>query len=190
MAREYTDEEIIGKVRKGDPQAFSLLVRKYQQKIIKTLRYYVHDGDEIHDLSQEVFLKAFLALDNFRGDSRFYTWLYRIAVNTAKNYLYTKSHHTPYLDVDITQDFAEPANYTLLNKTSPEESLIQHEEQLSILKSIHALPKNLRKALVLREIGGYTYKEIADTIGCPVGTVRSRIYRARETIDRRIRKTH
>lgn len=180
---DTSDEQLVARVQKGDKRAFDLLVLKYQHKMQAIVSRFINDSDEVADVVQEAFIKAYRALPNFRGDSQFYTWLYRIGVNTAKNYLVSRSRRPPGSDVDA----ADAENYSgteyLKDLGSPEHNLLRDELELVITKAIGDLPEDLRTALSLREYEGLSYEEIAEIMECPVGTIRSRIFRAREAID-------
>jgi RNA polymerase sigma-70 factor (ECF subfamily) len=181
-----TDEQLVVRVQQGDKRAFDLLVLKYQHKIIAIISRFIRDSAEVHDVAQEAFIKAYRALGNFRGDSAFYTWIYRIAVNTAKNHLVSRGRRPPATDVDI--DDAEFLNGAdgLRDNNSPEQELMKDQLEQVVYKAIQSLPEDLRTALTLREMEGMSYEEIAEVMDCPVGTVRSRIFRAREAVDRHI----
>ncbi len=181
-----TDEKLVARVQQGDKRAFDLLVLKYQHKIIAIISRFVRDSAEVHDVAQEAFIKAYRALGNFRGDSAFYTWIYRIAVNTAKNHLVSRGRRPPATDVDIDDaEFLSGAD-GLRDITSPEHELMKDQLEQVVYKAIQSLPEDLRTALTLREMEGMSYEEIAEVMDCPVGTVRSRIFRAREAVDRHI----
>ena len=187
MSASATDKQLVQRVQKGDRRAFDLLVLKYQQKIMSLISRYVHDGDEVQDVAQEAFVKAYRALPNFRGDSAFYTWLYRIAINTAKNHLVARSRRPPGRDVDLEDaQFMESADQ-LRDAQTPENSLFGDELRAVVNATLADLPDDLRAAVTLREFDGLSYEEIAEVMECPVGTVRSRIFRAREAIDKRVR---
>ena len=181
------DQELVRRVQRGDKAAFDVLVRKYQHKIVKLVTRYVHDGAEALDVSQEAFIKAYRAIHGFRGDSAFYTWLYRIAINTAKNHLVAEGRRP----LDHGMDLQDPDQYdmhTRLQDTdTPERLLLTDEIQRTVEAAIAELPEDLRTAIVLRELEGMSYEQIAETMGCPVGTVRSRIFRAREAIDEKLK---
>ncbi len=180
------DLALIRRVQQGDRSSFDLLVIKYQHKIIKLIMRYVRDPSEALDVAQEAFLKAYRAAPSFRGDSAFYTWLYRIAINTAKNHLVALSRRPSHFDLD-TQDPEQAESLSELRELDTPEGLAQSDEiKDAINRAIRALPEELRTAILLREIEGMSYEEIAQTMECPVGTVRSRIFRAREAIDREI----
>jgi len=181
-----TDEQLVARVQQGDKRAFDLLVLKYQHKIIAIISRFVRDSAEVHDVAQEAFIKAYRALGNFRGDSAFYTWIYRIAVNTAKNHLVSRGRRPPATDVDVEDaEFLSGAD-GLRDITSPEHELMKDQLEEVVYKAIQSLPEDLRTALTLREMEGMSYEEIAEVMDCPVGTVRSRIFRAREAVDRHI----
>ena len=186
MSNESTDKELVKRVQKGDKGAFDLLVLKYEQKIVNLVMRYVRDPELALDISQEAFIKAYRALPRFRGDSAFYTWLYRIAVNTAKNYLAAQRRRP----MDIELDMQDPDQYGLhakLKETdTPEGLTISQELQEVLERAIEALPDDLRTAIILRELDGMSYEEIAQTMECPVGTVRSRIFRARDAISKKV----
>jgi len=180
---EATDQQLVVKVQKGDKRAFDLLVLKYQHKVHAIVGRFVRDTDEVADVVQEAFIKAYRALPKFRGESQFYTWLYRIAVNTAKNYLVSRSRRPPGSDVDIDDAEYYSGSEYLKDLGTPENQLFRDELESVIVKSIAELPEDLRTAVTLREYEGLSYEEIAEIMECPVGTVRSRIFRARESID-------
>ncbi len=186
MSNESTDKELVKRVQKGDKGAFDLLVLKYEHKIVNLVMRYVRDQDIALDISQEAFIKAYRALPRFRGDSAFYTWLYRIAVNTAKNHLAAQRRRP----ADIELDLQDPDQYGLhakLKETDTPEAVALSDELQEILeRAIQALPEDLRTAIVLRELDGMSYEEIAQTMDCPVGTVRSRIFRARDAIGKKV----
>jgi RNA polymerase sigma-70 factor (ECF subfamily) len=186
MSNESTDKELVKRVQKGDKGAFDLLVLKYEHKIVNLVMRYVRDPETALDISQEAFIKAYKALPRFRGDSAFYTWLYRIAVNTAKNHLAALRRRP----ADIELDLQDPDQYGLhakLKETdTPEAVSLSQELQETLERAIQALPDDLRTAIVLRELDGMSYEEIAQTMDCPVGTVRSRIFRARDAIGKKV----
>lgn len=183
------DKELIQKVKDGDKQAFDLLVQKYQFRIIKLISRYVNDPSEALDVAQESFIKAYKALEKFREDSAFYTWLYRIAINTAKNHIVVQSKKAMEADVELINVEHTLNRSNIKEFTAPEGLLITKELENTINEAIEQLPKDLKTAITLREREGLSYEEIAGVMACPVGTVRSRIYRARENIERRIRHT-
>lgn len=182
-----TDQQLVKRVQKGDKRAFDLLVLKYQHKIFSIIGRYVRDQAEVQDIAQEAFIKAYRALPKFRGDSAFYTWLYRIAINTAKNHLVSRSRRPPASDVAVEDaEFYSGADL-LRDVASPETTLQCQELEAMVDVAIRELPEDLRTAVTLREMEGMSYEDIASIMDCPVGTVRSRIFRAREAIEKRIR---
>ena len=187
MADNATDKEIIERVKGGEKEAYDLLVLKYQQRVINLISRFVKNHSDALDVSQETFIKAYRALPNFRGDSAFYTWLYRIAVNTAKNHLTVQSRKITKSDYDVAEIEQIEGNMSLTEQTTPESLLAKDELQETILKTIENLPEDLKSAIMLREIEGLSYEGIAEVMECPVGTVRSRIFRAREMIDSKIK---
>jgi len=186
MAVEETDAQLVRRVQKGEKGAFDLLVLKYQHKIVNLVMRYVRDPDQALDITQEAFLKAYRALPRFRGEAAFYTWMYRIAVNTAKNYLAAQRRRP----MDVELDMQDPDQFELhakLKETdTPEGMALGRELHETVERAISALPEDLRTAIVLRELDGMSYEEIAETMECPVGTVRSRIFRARDAIGKKI----
>ncbi len=181
-----TDEQLVAKVQKGDRHSFDLLVLKYQHKVMSLVRRFVKDQSEAEDVAQEAFIKAYRAINSFRGDSAFYTWLYRIAVNTAKNTLDARKRRPGSdLDIDDAEDFA--FSDSLRMDENPENLLASEDMHRIIEETLASLPEDLRKALMLREFDGLSYEDIASMMDCPIGTVRSRIFRAREAIDIAIR---
>ena len=187
MGERSIDQALVERVQRGEKQAFDILVLKYQNKIIQLANRYVHDPDEARDVAQEAFIKAYRALGRFRGDSAFYTWLYRIAINTAKNYLVASGRRPPRSDIDA-QDAEQYEGATGLKEyATPERLLLKDEIQQTIAAAIDELPDDLRTAITLRELEGLSYEEIAQTMECPIGTVRSRIFRARDAIDTRLK---
>ena len=186
MSGQLSDQQLVERVQQGDKNAFNLLVLKYQSKVISLISRYVRNQADVADVAQEAFIKAYRALPNFRGESAFYTWLYRIAVNTAKNYLVSQGRRTPANDVD-----AEDAEYyegsdALKEFASPERLMLSDEIKKVIFDTLETLPEELRMAISLRELDGMSYEDIAIVMDCPVGTVRSRIFRAREAIDKKL----
>jgi len=180
-----TDKQLVERVQRGDKRAFDLLVLKYQHRIVGLVGRYLRDQDEVQDVAQEAFIKAYRALPRFRGDSAFYTWLYRIAINTAKNHLVSRSRRPPDSDVDV--DMEEGTYYESLSDTvNPENSLATDQLEAVVYKAIDDLAEDLKVAVTLREFEGLSYEEIAEVMDCPVGTVRSRIFRAREAIEKKI----
>ncbi|MBE1286751.1 MAG: RNA polymerase sigma factor RpoE [Alteromonadaceae bacterium] len=183
MSEQLTDQQLVDKVQQGDKKAFNLLVLKYQNRVSSLVARYVKNSGDVADVTQEAFIKAYRALPNFRGESAFYTWLYRIAVNSAKNYLVSQSRKPPASDVDAQEaEFYEGAD-ALHENSSPEHSLLTKEIEKQLYQAIDKLPDELRMAITLREMEGMSYEDIASVMECPVGTVRSRIFRAREAID-------
>lgn len=181
------DKELVSRVQNGDKKAFDLLVQKYQHRIIQLISRYVRDSSETLDVAQETFIKAYRALANFRGDSAFYTWLYRIAINTAKNHLVAKSRRPAGSDIEAEVAEQFEAVDSLKNQDTPEGLLLTDEIGRTVRKAIDDLPEELATAITLREFEGMSYEEIAEAMNCPVGTVRSRIFRAREAIDNKLR---
>ncbi|MDX1733014.1 MAG: RNA polymerase sigma factor RpoE [Halioglobus sp.] len=188
MTAAETDQQLVARVQKGDSRAFDLLVLKYQHKIFGLISRYVRDADEVQDVAQEAFIKAYKALPRFRGDSAFYTWLYRIAINTAKNHLVARSRRPPGSDVDIEDAEYYEGGGALRDMENPENALFGRELKEVVDRSISNLPDDLRAAVTLREFDGLSYEDIAEIMDCPVGTVRSRIFRAREAIDAQVRR--
>jgi RNA polymerase sigma-70 factor (ECF subfamily) len=187
MAEREVDQALVERVQRGDKSAFDILVRKYQHKVVKLVSRYVKDHSEVYDVAQEAFIKAYRALPNFRGDSAFYTWMYRIAINTAKNYLVAQGRRLPNIDIEAQDAEQFEGESALKEYATPESMLRRDEVQNTVLKTIENLPDDLRTAIMLREIEGLSYEEIAEAMDCPVGTVRSRIFRAREAIDKTLR---
>ncbi len=186
MSEQDFDLALVRKVQQGDKNAFNVLVKKYQNKVASLISRYVSNHSDVGDVAQEAFIKAYRALPGFRGDSAFYTWLYRIAVNCAKNYLVSQGRKPPSNDVDADDaEFYEGADALRVNAT-PENMLLTDEIKAVIFKTIEGLPDDLRTAITLRELEGMSYEDIAIIMDCPVGTVRSRIFRAREAIDNRL----
>jgi len=181
-----SDKQLVDRVQQGDKRAFDLLVIKYQHKIISIISRFIKDSAEVHDVAQEAFIKAYRAIGNFRGDSAFYTWIYRIAINTAKNHLVSRGRRPPASDVDVDEAEFYAGGDGLKDLSSPENQLMKDQLEEVVYKAIQDLPEDLRTAVSLREMEGMSYEEIAEVMKCPVGTVRSRIFRARESIDRHI----
>ena len=186
MSNQASDKKLVERVQKGDKGAFDLLVLKYQHKIVNLIMRYVRDPELSLDIAQEAFIKAYRALPRFRGDSAFYTWMYRIAVNTAKNHLAAQRRRP----MDVELDMQDPEQYDLhakLKETDTPEGVALGDELKEIVeRAIAALPEDLRTAIILRELEGMSYEEIAQTMECPVGTVRSRIFRARDAIGKKV----
>ena len=187
MSADVSDLSLVRRVQGGDKGAFDALVRKYQHKLVKLVMRYVRNPAEAEDIAQEAFIKAYRALPQFRGDSAFYTWLYRIAINTAKNHLVAEGRRP----LDHGMDLQDPDQYDVQSRLrdvdTPEHLLLTDEIQRTVEAAIADLPEDLRTAIVLRELEGMSYEQIAETMGCPVGTVRSRIFRAREAIDEKLK---
>ncbi|MEE4186334.1 MAG: RNA polymerase sigma factor RpoE [Gammaproteobacteria bacterium] len=187
MSERAADQLLVERVRAGDKRAFDLLVLKYQHRIVKLIMRYVKDQSEALDVAQEAFIKAYRAMPRFRGDSAFYTWMYRIAINTAKNHI-VAARRRP---LEYASDVAEPEEFdwhaNMQNQDSPEKQAMGDELRATIEAALAELPDDLRTAIILREMDGLSYDEIAEVMECPVGTVRSRIFRAREAIDKKIR---
>jgi RNA polymerase sigma-70 factor, ECF subfamily len=186
MTQDDNDQQLVQRVQKGDKSAFDLLVLKYQHRVLKLVSRFVSDAAEAQDVAQDAFLKAYRALPSFRGESAFYTWLYRIAINTAKNTLVANKRRP----IDFNLDLQDPEQYDrqakLKEVDTPEGVLLTEEIREVVERAMEQLPEDLRTAIVLREIEGLSYEEIAEAMDCPVGTVRSRIFRAREAIDKRL----
>lgn len=188
MGDREIDQQLVERVQNGDKHAFDLLVAKYQRKLTRLLSQFVRDPAEVEDVAQEAFIKAYRALPSFRGDSAFYTWLYRIGINTAKNYLVSQGRKAPTLqgvDTEDAENFEEGG--TLRNMHTPESELMSKQIAQTVNQTLEQLPEELRTAIVLREIEGLSYEEIANIMECPIGTVRSRIFRAREAISEELR---
>ena len=185
---ESTDQQLVDQVMAGNKNAFNLLVMRYQHRVAALIARFVQDPQEVEDVAQEAFIKAYRALPVFRGDSAFYTWLYRIAVNTAKNYLVARSRRPPAQDLEIDEVEPTETGSVLREIESPEGSLSTSELKAVIELALDSLPEELKTAFILREFSGLSYEDIAEVMDCPVGTVRSRIFRAREVIDRKIRE--
>lgn len=188
MGDREIDQQLVERVQGGDKHAFDLLVIKYQRKLARLLSQFIRDPAEVEDVTQEAFIKAYRALPSFRGDSAFYTWLYRIGVNTAKNFLVSQGRKLPTLqgfDNEDTEDFE--GNVLLKEVNTPESELMSQQIAQTVNQTLDSLPEELRTAIVLREIDGLSYEEIANIMNCPIGTVRSRIFRAREAISEQLR---
>ena len=181
-----TDRQLVERVQRGDKRAYDLLVLKYQHRIVGLVSRYMRDQDEVLDVTQEAFIKAYRALPGFRGESAFYTWLYRIAINTAKNYLVSRSRRPPDTDIDVDQGDAHEGSIALSDIENPENRLESDQLEAVVYKAIDDLPEELKVAVTLREFEGLSYEEIAGIMECPVGTIRSRIFRAREAIEKKI----
>lgn len=183
---QESDHQLVKRVQKGDRRAFDLLVIKYQYKVQAVVSRYIKDSAEVLDVSQEAFVKAYRAIANFRGDSQFYTWLFRIAVNTAKNHLVSRSRRPPSEDIDYQEAEDFGISDVLQDNDGPEGEMFRSELEKIVFDTMRALPEDLRVAISLRELEGLSYEEIAEIMECPVGTVRSRIFRAREAINEKI----
>jgi RNA polymerase sigma-70 factor (ECF subfamily) len=187
MGDSQTDLELVQRVQQGDKNAFDVLVRRYQHRIAAVIGRYIHDPAEVQDVAQETFLRAWRALGQFRADSQFYTWLFRIAVNAAKNHLVSSGRRPPTEDIEPGEAELFAGAHRLHDNDTPERVLLREELQQTVAETADALPPELREALTLREVDGLSYEEIAQRMDCPIGTVRSRIFRAREAIDARLR---
>lgn len=187
MGKKNSDQALVERAQQGDRSAFDVLVSRYQHKVVKLVMRYVRDQAEALDVSQEAFLKAYRALPRFRGDSAFYTWLYRITINTAKNHLVAARRRPLDYNLDLQDSEQYELHGRLKDIGTPERVLLSEEIREAVNQAIEALPDDLRTAIMLRELEGMSYEEIATTMECPVGTVRSRIFRARDAIDKRVR---
>jgi RNA polymerase sigma-70 factor (ECF subfamily) len=188
MSDREVDRQLVERVQRGDKRAFELLVAKYQRKIFRLLSRLIRDPGEIEDVAQEAFIKAYRALPNFRGDSAFYTWLYRIAINTAKNHLVAQGRRAPTSTETEVEDAERMDDAGQLRDVdTPDSMLLSKQVGEAVNRAIDRLPEDLRTAIVLREIEGLSYEEIAESMNCPIGTVRSRIFRAREAIANELR---
>ena len=188
MSDREIDRQLVERVQQGDKEAFGLLVNKYQRKLARLLSRFIRDQAEVEDVTQEAFIKAYRALPSFRGDSAFYTWLYRIGINTAKNYLMARGRRAP-TSTEVEAEEAEgyEEGEQLRDINTPESVLLTSEIAETVNKTIEQLPEELRKAIQMREIEGMSYEDIAQAMDCPIGTVRSRIFRAREAIAEQLR---
>ena len=186
MGEDGVDRTLVERVQRGDKRAFDVLVLKYQHKLVKLVSRYVRDPSEVMDVVQEAFIKAYRALPSFRGESAFYTWIYRIAINTAKNYLVAQGRRPPDGDIDSGDVDQIEGETELKDDATPERLLLRDEIEETVMDAIAQLPEDLRVAITLRELEGLSYEEIAEAMDCPVGTVRSRIFRAREAINKRL----
>ncbi|MDH5355281.1 MAG: RNA polymerase sigma factor RpoE [Gammaproteobacteria bacterium] len=187
MGSNLLDAELVKRVQAGDTAAYDVLVQKYQHKVVNLVGRFVSDQAECYDITQDAFIKAYRAIGNFRGDSQFYTWLYRIAANTAKNYLASRARKSPNNTVDVEDAEHFEGESGLKEYANPENLLLTEEIKQTIFAAIEALPDDLKSAITLREIEGLSYEEIAEVMDCPIGTVRSRIFRARDVIDKELR---
>ena len=184
---EQLDQELVRRVQRGDNAAFDLLVRKYQHRIAALIGRYIADWSEVQDVAQETFIRAYRAMGNFRGDAQFYTWLHRIAVNTAKNHLVAHRRRPPTDDIDVSDAEQFDSGIRLRDSDTPERELMRQQMEQTVMRAVEALPEELRVAITLREVDGLSYEDIATRMGCPIGTVRSRIFRAREAIDQELK---
>ena len=187
MSERDLDFQLIQRIQNGEQQAFTLLVRKYQNRVANILTRYIRNSGDLADVTQEVFIKVYKSLPSFRGESAFYTWLYRIAVNTAKNYLTSQSRRPPSSDVDAMEAAGYDGSEALKEADDPESVLRAQDIKNVILNTIEQLPVELKSAITLRELEGMSYEEIAKIENCPIGTVRSRIFRARDAIDKQLK---
>jgi RNA polymerase sigma-70 factor (ECF subfamily) len=188
MGDREVDQQLVERAQRGDKKAFELLVVKYQRKLARLLSRFVRDASEVEDVTQEAFIKAYRALPSFRGDSAFYTWLYRIGINTAKNYLVSLGRRAPTVTgVDSEEAEGIEEGDQLRDLNTPENQLMTRQLAATVNQALQELPEELRTAITLREIDGMSYEEIAQIMNCPIGTVRSRIFRAREAIAERLR---
>jgi RNA polymerase sigma-70 factor (ECF subfamily) len=187
MSEAEVDRLLVERVQKGERTAFDLLIAKYQHRIVSLVSRYVSDQAEAQDVAQEAFIKAYRAIGKFRGDSAFYTWLYRIAINTAKNWIVARNRRPPASDIDAVDAEQYDIDSRLKERGTPENELLREEIERTVYAAIADLPEDLRTAIMLREIDGMSYEEIATTMECPIGTVRSRIFRAREAIDEKLK---
>ncbi len=177
------DQELVRRVQRGDSTACDALVRKYQHRIVGLIGRYISDWSECQDVAQDTFIRAYRAMPNFRGDAQFYTWLHRIAVNTAKNHLVAQNRRPPTDDIEVGDAEHFDAAIRLRDTDTPERELMRQQVEQTVMRVVEGLPEDLRVAISLREVDGLSYDEIAQRMGCPIGTVRSRIFRARDAID-------
>ena len=184
---QQMDRELVQRVQDGDSAAYDLLVRKYQHRIVALIGRYVADWSECQVVAQEAFQRAYRAIGSFRGDAQFYTWLHRIAVNTAKNHLVASNRRPPTGDIDVADAEQFDSGIRLRDNDTPERELMRQQMEQTVMRAVEALPEELRTAITLREVEGMSYEEIAERMDCPIGTVRSRIFRAREAIDQELR---
>lgn len=187
MGENELDSALVERVQKGDRRAFDLLVRKYQHKVIGLISRYINNYAECEDVAQEAFVRAWRAIGSFRGESAFYTWMYKIAVNTAKNHLVAMGRRPPMDDIAVEDAVFVPGADRMHESGTPERELMRQEIEQTVYSTVQSLPEELRTAITLREVDGLSYEEIAEAMGCPIGTVRSRIFRAREAIDEKLR---
>lgn len=177
------DQDLVARVQRGDSAAFDLLVRKYQHRTAALISRYINDWSEVQDVAQDTFVRAYKAIDGFRGDAQFSTWLHRIAVNTAKNHLVAGNRRPPTDDIEIEDAEHFESGLRLRDNDTPERELMRQQLEQTVLRAVEELPQELREAITFREVEGMSYEEIAERMDCPIGTVRSRIFRAREAID-------
>ena len=187
MGERELDQALVERVQQGDKRAFDMLVLKYQHRIIKLIARFIRNSDDVQDVAQEAFIKAYRALKNFRGDSAFYTWLYRIAINTAKNHLVSNKRKVTESAVDAAEAEQYEGADWLKEYATPEKELMASEINTVVQNTISGLPDDLKEAITLRELEGLSYEDIAEVMDCPIGTVRSRIFRAREAIDKQLK---
>ena len=187
MGEKNNDKELVKRAQKGDKAAFDTLVTKYHIKVVNLVTRFVKNADDAQDVAQEAFIKAYRGLKNFRGDSAFYTWLYRIAINSAKNYLVSQGRKSPTYAVDVEDAEHMESATNLKEYDTPEGNMLTDEIEQTVYKAIKDLPEDLKTAITLRELEGMSYDEIANVMECPIGTVRSRIFRAREAIDKHLK---
>lgn len=187
MTETNLDIALVAEAKKGEMKAFEMLVNRYQQRVANVIAKFVRDHHEIQDVAQEVFIKVYRALPNFRGDSSFYTWIYRIAVNTAKNHLVAKGRRIQNAPVEFEEAESFSSNEDYRNLDTPDAVYARDELEATMSKAIGALPEDLKMAIIMREVDGLSYEQIAEKMGCPIGTVRSRIFRARDAVDQALR---
>jgi RNA polymerase sigma-70 factor (ECF subfamily) len=188
MSDREVDQQLVERAQRGDKRAFELLVSKYQRKLARLLSRFIRDATEVEDVTQEAFIKAYRALPTFRGDSAFYTWLYRIGINTAKNYLVAMGRRAPTTtEVDSEEAEGYEDGEQLRDLNTPENEMMSRQVAETVNQTLESLPEELRSAITLREIEGLSYEDIANIMNCPIGTVRSRIFRAREAIAAKLR---
>jgi len=187
MSEKAIDQELVKQAQAGDTKAFEMLVTRYQQKVANIISRYVRDRDEVLDVTQEVFIKVYKALPRFRGDSAFYTWIYRIAINTSKNHLVARSRRIQNSDVEPEEAERYASALEMQNFDTPEAEYARQEIETAVTRAVDDLPEDLRSAIVMREVDGMSYDEIAKAMDCPIGTVRSRIFRARDAIDKALK---
>ena len=181
------DHDLVARVQRGDTAAFDLLVRKYQHRIAAVISRYIRDWSEVQDVAQDTFIRAYRAIKNFRGDAQFSTWLHTIAVNTAKNHLAANNRRPPGEDIDVEDAEQFESGLRLRDTDTPERELMRQQLEQTVVAAVEALPQDLREAITLREVEGMSYEDIAERMGCPIGTVRSRIFRAREAVAEQLR---